>query len=125
FRHENVDRARGQSKSGPLVEASDKRRTNHHSRGSVCGAVAATSHAAGGARIGTAYVARGIAPTAIPVATHSGSGRSLPFRGTRRAADRRQTEWSMIHLDTNYLIGLAVAGSAQAQHVDQWLTAGE
>ena len=31
----------------------------------------------------------------------------------------------MIHLDTNYLIGLAVAGSAQAQHVDQWLTAGE
>jgi len=31
----------------------------------------------------------------------------------------------MIHLDTNYLIGLAVTGSTQAQHVDQWLAAGE
>ena len=31
----------------------------------------------------------------------------------------------MIHLDTNYLIGLAVAGSAEAQRVDQWLAAGE
>jgi predicted nucleic acid-binding protein len=31
----------------------------------------------------------------------------------------------MIHLDTNYLIGLAVAGSPQAQRVDQWLRAGE
>ena len=31
----------------------------------------------------------------------------------------------MIHLDTNYLIGLAVAGSPQAQLVDQWLAAGE
>lgn len=31
----------------------------------------------------------------------------------------------MIHLDTNYLIGLAVAGSPEAQHVDQWLAAGE
>jgi predicted nucleic acid-binding protein len=31
----------------------------------------------------------------------------------------------MIHLDTNYLIGLAVAGSPQAQRVDQWLAAGE
>lgn len=31
----------------------------------------------------------------------------------------------MIHLDTNFLIGLAVAGSSQARHVDQWLAAGE
>jgi predicted nucleic acid-binding protein len=31
----------------------------------------------------------------------------------------------MIHLDTNYLIGLAVRGSSPAQNVDQWLTAGE
>jgi predicted nucleic acid-binding protein len=31
----------------------------------------------------------------------------------------------MIHLDTNYLIGLAVAGSPEAQQVDQWLVAGE
>ena len=31
----------------------------------------------------------------------------------------------MIHLDTNYLIGLAVAGSPPAQRVDQWLAAGE
>ncbi len=31
----------------------------------------------------------------------------------------------MIHLDTNYLIGLAVAGSPQAQRVDPWLAAGE
>ena len=31
----------------------------------------------------------------------------------------------MIHLDTNYLIGLAVAGSPAAQRVDQWLAAGE
>lgn len=31
----------------------------------------------------------------------------------------------MIHLDTNYLIGLAVAGSPEAQHVDRWLAAGE
>ncbi|MCI0746507.1 MAG: PIN domain-containing protein [Verrucomicrobia subdivision 3 bacterium] len=31
----------------------------------------------------------------------------------------------MIHLDTNYLIGLAVAGSPEAQRVDQWLAAGE
>ena len=31
----------------------------------------------------------------------------------------------MIHLDTNYLIGLAVAGSPEAQCVDQWLAAGE
>lgn len=31
----------------------------------------------------------------------------------------------MIHLDTNYLIGLAVAGSPQAQRVDQWLADGE
>jgi predicted nucleic acid-binding protein len=31
----------------------------------------------------------------------------------------------MIHLDTNYLIGLAVAGSPQAKGVDQWLAAGE
>jgi predicted nucleic acid-binding protein len=31
----------------------------------------------------------------------------------------------MIHLDTNYLIGLAVAGSLEAQRVDQWLAAGE
>jgi predicted nucleic acid-binding protein len=31
----------------------------------------------------------------------------------------------MIHLDTNYLIGLAVAGSPQAQRVDQWLAGGE
>jgi len=31
----------------------------------------------------------------------------------------------MIHLDTNYLIGLAVPGSLPAQNVDQWLAAGE
>ncbi len=31
----------------------------------------------------------------------------------------------MIHLDTNYLINLAVAGSPQTQRVDQWLAAGE
>lgn len=31
----------------------------------------------------------------------------------------------MIHLDTNYLIGLAVAGSPEAQQVDLWLAAGE
>lgn len=31
----------------------------------------------------------------------------------------------MIHLDTNYLIGLAVAGSPEAQRVDQWLAARE
>ena len=31
----------------------------------------------------------------------------------------------MIHLDTNYLISLAVAGSPEAQRVDQWLAAGE
>ena len=31
----------------------------------------------------------------------------------------------MIHLDTNYLIGLAVAGSSQARRADQWLAAGE
>jgi predicted nucleic acid-binding protein len=31
----------------------------------------------------------------------------------------------MIHLDTNYLIGLAVPGSSPAQNVDQWLAAGE
>ena len=31
----------------------------------------------------------------------------------------------MIHLDTNYLIGLAVSGSSPAQNVDQWLANGE
>ena len=31
----------------------------------------------------------------------------------------------MIHLDTNYLIALAVVGSLEAQRVDQWLAAGE
>ena len=31
----------------------------------------------------------------------------------------------MIHLDTNYLIALAVVGSPEAQRVDQWLSAGE
>ena len=31
----------------------------------------------------------------------------------------------MIHLDTNYLIGLLVKGSAQAGDVDGWLTAGQ
>ena len=31
----------------------------------------------------------------------------------------------MIHLDTNYLIGLAVRGSVPAQKVDDWLAAGE
>ena len=31
----------------------------------------------------------------------------------------------MIHLDTNYLIGLLVKGSAQAAEVDGWLAAGE
>ena len=30
----------------------------------------------------------------------------------------------MIHLDTNYLIGLAVRGSTPAAHVDQWLAGG-
>ncbi len=30
----------------------------------------------------------------------------------------------MIHLDTNYLIGLAVAGSREAAEVDEWLAAG-
>lgn len=31
----------------------------------------------------------------------------------------------MIHLDTNYLIGLLVKGSPQAAHVDGWLAAGQ
>ena len=31
----------------------------------------------------------------------------------------------MIHLDTNYLIGLAVPGLSPAQNVDQWLATGE
>jgi predicted nucleic acid-binding protein len=31
----------------------------------------------------------------------------------------------MIHLDTNYHIGLAVPGSSPAQNVDNWLAAGE
>jgi predicted nucleic acid-binding protein len=31
----------------------------------------------------------------------------------------------MIHLDTNYLIGLAVRGSSPAQNVDKWLADGE
>jgi predicted nucleic acid-binding protein len=31
----------------------------------------------------------------------------------------------MIHLDTNYLIGLLVKGSPQAQDVDGWLAAGQ
>jgi len=31
----------------------------------------------------------------------------------------------MIHLDTNYLIGLLVKGSPQAVHVDGWLVAGQ
>jgi predicted nucleic acid-binding protein len=31
----------------------------------------------------------------------------------------------MIHLDTNYLIGLLVNGSPQAQDVDAWLVAGQ
>jgi predicted nucleic acid-binding protein len=31
----------------------------------------------------------------------------------------------MIHLDTNYLIGLTVAGSPEAQCVDHWLASGE
>ena len=31
----------------------------------------------------------------------------------------------MIHLDTTYLIGLAVAGSAQAQRTDGWLSSGQ
>jgi predicted nucleic acid-binding protein len=31
----------------------------------------------------------------------------------------------MIHLDTNYLIGLLIQGSPQALDVDGWLTAGE
>ena len=31
----------------------------------------------------------------------------------------------MIHLDTNFLIGLAVPGSSPAQAVDQWLAANE
>ena len=31
----------------------------------------------------------------------------------------------MIHLDTNYLIGLLVHGSAPAADVDKWLAAGE
>src|SRR4051794_2169794 len=31
----------------------------------------------------------------------------------------------MIHLDTNYLIGLLVRGSVEAAKVDQWLAANE
>ena len=31
----------------------------------------------------------------------------------------------MIHLDTNYLIGLLVRGSREASEVDQWLAAGQ
>jgi predicted nucleic acid-binding protein len=31
----------------------------------------------------------------------------------------------MIHLDTNYLIGLLVRGSVEAMKVDQWLAAGQ
>jgi hypothetical protein len=31
----------------------------------------------------------------------------------------------MIHLDTNYLIGLLIKGSPQALVVDGWLAAGE
>ena len=31
----------------------------------------------------------------------------------------------MIHLDTNYLIGLAVPGSHEAGEVDEWLAAGQ
>lgn len=31
----------------------------------------------------------------------------------------------MIHLDTNYLIGLLVRGSSEAAKVDQWLASGE
>ena len=31
----------------------------------------------------------------------------------------------MIHLDTNYLIGLLVRGSREASDIDQWLVAGE
>ena len=31
----------------------------------------------------------------------------------------------MIHLDTNYLIGLVVTGSQEAAEVDEWLAAGE
>ncbi|HWC60482.1 MAG TPA: PIN domain-containing protein [Verrucomicrobiae bacterium] len=31
----------------------------------------------------------------------------------------------MIHLDTNYLIGLLVRGSKEAADVDQWLASGE
>jgi predicted nucleic acid-binding protein len=31
----------------------------------------------------------------------------------------------MIHLDTNYLIGLLVKGSPQAAHVDGWLAVGQ
>ena len=31
----------------------------------------------------------------------------------------------MIHLDTNYLIGLLVKGSPQALEVDAWLAAGQ
>jgi predicted nucleic acid-binding protein len=31
----------------------------------------------------------------------------------------------MIHLDTNYLIGLLVKGSPQAQDVDGWLADGQ
>ena len=35
------------------------------------------------------------------------------------------TRDSMIHLDTNYLIGLAVQGAAAALDVDGWLAEGE
>ena len=31
----------------------------------------------------------------------------------------------MIHLDTNYLVGLLVKGSPQAEDVDGWLLAGQ
>ena len=38
---------------------------------------------------------------------------------------RTKLELAMIHLDTNYLIGLAVRGSSPAQKAVQWLAAGE
>jgi hypothetical protein len=31
----------------------------------------------------------------------------------------------MIHLDTNYLIGLLVKGSSQARDMDHWLAEGQ
>jgi predicted nucleic acid-binding protein len=68
---------------------------------------------------------RGIAPIAGSATAHRRRGRGLPSGSSSRAARGRQAQWPMIHLDTNYLIGLAVAGSPEARSVDRWLAARE